>query len=107
MIHVVSSQPVQSINNSTAFHSFFYHHVVIFQGAISIYRCDPANMEISIIKMRQLSYLYNENLYTQKDCLHIDGLMQERRNSIAKALELSLSCTNPSILRENPLYQWA
>ena len=27
----------------------------------------------------------------------MDGLMQERRNSIANALELSLSCTNPSI----------
>ena len=26
-----------------------------------------------------------------------DGLMQERRNSIANALELHLSCTNPSI----------
>ena len=29
---------------------------------------------------------------------HFDGLMQERRNSIANALELRLSCTNPSIL---------
>ena len=28
---------------------------------------------------------------------HIDGLVQERRNSIADALELCLSCTNPSI----------
>ena len=28
---------------------------------------------------------------------HIDGLMQERRNSIANAMELRLSCTNPSI----------
>ena len=27
---------------------------------------------------------------------HIDGLMQERRNSIANAMELRLSCTNPS-----------
>ena len=26
----------------------------------------------------------------------IDGLMQERRNSIANALELRLSCINPS-----------
>ena len=26
---------------------------------------------------------------------HIEGLMQERRNSIADALELRLSCTNP------------
>ena len=28
---------------------------------------------------------------------YIDGLMQERRNSIANALELRLSCTNPLI----------
>ena len=26
---------------------------------------------------------------------HVDGLVQERRNSIADALELGLSCTNP------------
>ena len=30
---------------------------------------------------------------------HIDGLMQERRNSSALAMELRLSCINPSILR--------
>ena len=28
---------------------------------------------------------------------HINGLVQERRNSIANAMELRLSCTNPSI----------
>ena len=28
---------------------------------------------------------------------HIDGLVQERHNSIANTLELCLSCTNPSI----------
>ena len=28
---------------------------------------------------------------------HLDGLMQERRNSIANTLELCLSCTNPSL----------
>ena len=28
---------------------------------------------------------------------HIDGLVQERRNSSALATELHLSCTNPSI----------
>ena len=31
--------------------------------------------------------------------LHFDGLVQKRRNSIADALELHLSCTNPSISR--------
>ena len=30
-------------------------------------------------------------------CKYIDGLMQERRNSIVNSLELRLSCTNPSI----------
>ena len=30
--------------------------------------------------------------------LHIDGLVQETRNSIALAMELCLSCINPSIL---------
>ena len=29
--------------------------------------------------------------------LHVDGLVQERRNSIANVLELCLSCTNPSM----------
>ena len=30
--------------------------------------------------------------------VHIDGLVQERGNSSASAMELSVSCTNPSIL---------
>ena len=30
--------------------------------------------------------------------LHFDVFVQERRNSIANALELGLSCTHPSIL---------
>ena len=30
-------------------------------------------------------------------CYHLDRLVQERRNSIANALEWRLSCTNPSI----------
>ena len=31
---------------------------------------------------------------------YIDGLMQKRRNSSALAMELRLSCINPSILRQ-------
>ena len=30
--------------------------------------------------------------------MHIDGLVQERRNSSALAVELRLSCTKPSIV---------
>ena len=35
--------------------------------------------------------------------LDIHGLVQERRNSIANALELRLSCTNPSIWSDSEL----
>ena len=38
--------------------------------------------------------MYSENLVSK---IYIDGLVQERRNSIANTLELRLSCTNPSI----------
>ena len=37
------------------------------------------------------------NLLSLVLIFHIDGLVQERRNSIANALELRLSCPNPSI----------
>ena len=33
---------------------------------------------------------------------HIDGLVQERRNSIANAPELRLSCNNPSMYTHYP-----
>ena len=38
---------------------------------------------------------------------YVDGLVQERRKSIASAVELRLSCTNPSIFsfgKTPPLY---
>ena len=38
-----------------------------------------------------------QHKYITQSILNIDGSVQERCNSIAKALELLLSCTNPSI----------
>ena len=40
-------------------------------------------------------YIWVPNLSSL--CLHIDGLMQKRCNSIADALELHLFCIKPSI----------
>ena len=37
--------------------------------------------------------------FQQDSGLHLDGTVQERHNSIANTFELSLSCTNPSILQ--------
>ena len=39
----------------------------------------------------------NENVFQMEVHWNIDGLVQERSNSIANALELRLSCTNLSI----------
>ena len=39
--------------------------------------------------------------------LYIDVLVQERRNSIANALELHFSCTNPSICVRAFRHQWS
>ena len=38
-----------------------------------------------------------ESRYNTVHFLHIDGLVQERRNPSANAMELHFSCTNPSI----------
>ena len=43
-----------------------------------------------------------ESIMTQLTNTYIDGLVQERRNSIANALDLRLSCTNPSICFTRP-----
>ena len=42
--------------------------------------------------------------HIRKHCMkgHINGLVQERRNSSALAMELRLSCTNPAIYDNNP-----
>ena len=50
-------------------------------------------MEKSFVKWPPRSAVYNP---------YIDGFVQERRNSIANALELPLSCTKPSIFASSP-----
>ena len=59
-------------------------------------------MERELKFMKRLSIMVNISLdfiiYTLGHYIcYVDGLVQERRNSIANALELCLSCTNPSI----------
>ena len=53
-----------------------------------------------------LGYIYRHDDLNNVNLLlvHIDGLVQERRNSIVSALELRLSCTNPSIYKHKWCY---
>ena len=52
-------------------------------------RCEVLGHDLQL----QLSSVWDVN---QNPWEQIDRLVQERRNSIANALELHLSCTNPS-----------
>ena len=61
-----------------------------------------AHEAVSTIYNYQLKYLYIEFLITMHvpktlKTIDIDGLVQERRKSMANALELHISYTNPSI----------
>ena len=50
------------------------------------------------MEMDQILQLYWDILgLSTETSLYFDGLVQERRNSSALAMELRLSCTNPSI----------
>ena len=53
--------------------------------------CAQNHPELRVVVMPTLSPQWWQIWY------HIDGVVKERRNSIANALELGFSCTNPSI----------
>ena len=50
-----------------------------------------------MIKVASWQPLVFSDIIILNSTYHIDGLMQERHNSIANAVELCLSCINPSI----------
>ena len=54
-------------------------------------------IHIYIIWTHTLPHRCTNNCLRPLQWQHMDGLVQERRNSIANILELHLSCTNPSI----------
>ena len=56
-------------------------------------RLAPSQWETAL-QSNAISHWLGANL---ESVVHIDGLLQERRNSIANALELRLSCINPAI----------
>ena len=55
---------------------------------------------IVLVPVKQLWRIWRNASPESTGTNNIDGLVQERRNSSALALELHLSCTNPSILTQ-------
>ena len=52
---------------------------------------------VDIFTTKWYTLRWTSDMFTTGSTLYIDGLVQERRNSSALAMELCLSCTNPSI----------
>ena len=57
--------------------------------------CSSAGFWYLMIKM--ISQPERGQIMSMQSKVRVDGLVQERRNSSALAMELRLSCTNPSI----------
>ena len=77
--------------------------------AVSLYIPVPSNEgpcwafpEHQAQRHAALSYTVTLTKNLISSCLDFDGLVQERRNSIANALELHLSCTIPPTSSTNP-----
>ena len=59
------------------------------------YTC-PSNQDLIDFSIH-IGALFKTHPIYQMKCLYIDGLVQEKHNSIAYTLELCLSCTKSSI----------
>ena len=62
---------------------------------------DHSVLTLFVWQLRRINPVF----YMMITCLDIDGLVQERCNSIVNALELHLSCTNPSICYQQRISQ--
>ena len=58
------------------------------------YMADFQNM--FFLTMYQVNHVTDTFLYPHDCCVQFYGLVQDKRNSSPLAMELSLSCTNPS-----------
>ena len=75
--------------------------------------CHSGSLQWCVHYLFLFSTVHHWQVSAQECQPHFDGLVRERRNSIANALELRLSCTNPSICvhgspaaarRKNPVH---
>ena len=83
--------------------------IIYSQGPIAIWTCLLTSKRNPIVEIRRsydclISTIWFPLLVRWH--LSIDGLVQERCNSIANALELHLSCTKPLILGPGPIITW-
>ena len=73
-------------------------HVLIFLSSWKLYHVECSFQRTSHWALaNMLAPHLSFGICRHRGWCHFDGLMQERRNSIANAMELRLSCTNPSI----------
>ena len=77
-----------------------WHSTHIQQKIIDQYIFNSIYILSSVVTFSPKHYIYGHLV------MHIGGLAQERRNSIANALELCLSCTKPSIYITDLGHHW-
>ena len=87
-----------------ASHSHLHSNIRgLFQYKDTLLATNRGNPVEEIKMVERLHYLHFQNYYTCKtSTYHSAYIVQERRNSSALAMELHLSCINPSILKRAP-----
>ena len=90
---------------------YFHYHTWVMNKMVDILQMSFSTavswMEMCCILTKiSLNLRWNQRFSVTCWRHHIDGLVQERRNSIASAMELRLSCTNPMICCVYFLGRW-
>ena len=109
LLYPQSQCPTNAYSAYSAYGSYFIFHLLKYHRIVTLLVNQACEIWGSRSKCATSAYLkryllmhiaiYMRNTPTLLNrILYFDGLMQERRNSIAYALELRLSCTNLSIL---------
>ena len=75
-------------------------------GTSGTFICTIRSLFYAIIPGQYKMELKKKNIGKFIWIISVDGLVQERRNSHALAMEIHLSCTNPSTWTVGPWYVW-
>ena len=96
MIHDINKTKHREIIRLCRIYNVVSHCLVV---DTSTQQCDEQchKCQQSSISYSNNGEIYKPNIASLLVVFHMDGLVQERRNSSALAMELRLSCTNPSI----------
>ena len=97
LCHVYKTAVPPNISNGDVLHQAIGRTCEQWAGTYTAWISNYIPLYIVWCNYLSMPHTFAPGTEVLTDIVHIDGLVQERRNSIASAMELRLSCTNPLI----------